>query len=784
MPCCAHLNENAVRTPADKEESRSHFIRDILLADQARGTYGGRVVTRFPPEPNGYLHIGHAKSIVLNFGLAEEFGGVCHLRMDDTNPETEDMEYVRSIQEAIRWLGYEWADKEFYASDYFEQLYQHAETLIRTGLAYVDSLSEEDIRTYRGTVLEPGRESPYRSRAVEENLELFREMRAGVYPDGAHVLRAKIDMASPNMLLRDPVLYRIRHAAHYRTGEAWCIYPMYDYAHPLSDAIEGITHSVCTLEFEVHRPLYDWLVEALYAEPRPRQYEFARLNVDYLLTSKRKLLQLVQEGHVTGWDDPRMPTLFGLRRRGVPPEALRTFCERIGVTKTDSRVDIGILEHALRDDLNFRAPRALAVLRPLKVVLTNYPEGQTEWLDVPCWPHDIPKEGTRPVPFTRELFIERDDFMEAPPKAFYRLAPGREVRLRYGYFITCQAVVRDAAGEVVALHCTYDPATTGGNAPDGRSPKGTIHWVSAAHALPATFRLYDRLFTVPNPDEQEGDFRQYLNPNALEIVNGYVEPGIAQAPADERYQFERLGYFWQDPQETRPDHRVFNRIIGLRDSWAKASRPERPPAPPTPPKPRKEVAMETTVAPPRNPLANLDPMQQARVFQLTGTLGVGIEEAAVLVARPEAEAFFYNVITGHNHPKSIANWIVNVLLGEIRDRPLQDLPFTAAEFSALVALVDEGTITTRMGKDVLAEMIAHGGDPWQIVTTRGLTAVSDPTQLAPLVDLVLEAWGEKVLEYRSGKTGLLGFFTGQVLKESGGKADPETVQALLRERLG
>jgi len=551
---------------------RPNFITEIIDEDLRQGRYT-RVVTRFPPEPNGYLHIGHAKSICLNFGLAMDYRGECNLRFDDTNPETESLEYVEAAKRDVRWLGFQWT-RELYASDYFERLYQFAEQLIREGKAYVDSLSEEEISAYRGTVTQPGKPSPYRERSVEENLDLFRRMRAGEFPTGAHVLRAKIDLASRNMKLRDPVLYRIVHAAHYRTGETWCIYPMYDFAHPLSDAIEGISHSLCTLEFENNRAIYDWLLEnlrgkcGLPADPRPYQYEFARLNLDYTVLSKRKLIKLVEGGYVRGWDDPRLPTLSGLRRRGVPPEAIREFCSRIGVAKAENRVDLGLLEATIRDSLNCQAPRVLAVLRPLRVVLTNYPQDRLEHLQAPLWPHDVPREGWRTVPFSRELYIERDDFMEHPPRGYHRLTPGGRVRLRHAYVIRCDQVIKDAAGEVVELHCTYEPDSLG-KTPAAGPVRGTIHWVCAAHAVPAQVRLYDRLFTVPDPEAGEGEFTDYLNPASLLTVHGFVEPSVLRDPPDTRYQFERLGYFWQDPVDSRPDHLVFNRIVTLRDSWAK-----------------------------------------------------------------------------------------------------------------------------------------------------------------------------------------------------------------------
>ena len=543
------------------------FIREIVRADKAAGKNDGRVRTRFPPEPNGYLHIGHAKSICLNFGVAADFGGLCNLRFDDTNPATEDMEYVESIKQDVRWLGFDWDDREYYASDYFERLYECAEHLVKAGHAYVDSHTPDEIREHRGTLTEPGRESPYRSRTPDENLDLLRRMRAGEFPDGAHVLRAKIDMASPNIYMRDPTLYRIRKESHYRRGDAWCIYPMYDYAHPLSDAFEGVTHSICTLEFEDHRPLYDWLVEHAPVPFRPRQYEFARLNMTYTVMSKRRLLELVEGGHVGGWDDPRMPTLSGMRRRGYTPEAIRDFAERIGVAKRENLVDVALLEHAVREHLNRVAPRVMAVLNPIKVVLENYPDGRVEEMDVVNNPED-PSAGTRKVPFSRELFIEADDFMEDPPKKFFRLAPGREVRLRNAYLVTCTGVVRDAGGAVTELRCAYDPATRGGDAPDGRKVKATLHWVSAEHALGAEVRLYDRLFTVENPGT-ERDFKEEMNPHALEVLtDSKVEPSLADAEPGYRCQFERLGYFCVDP-DTTPGRLVFNRTVGLRDAWAK-----------------------------------------------------------------------------------------------------------------------------------------------------------------------------------------------------------------------
>jgi glutaminyl-tRNA synthetase len=545
------------------------FIRAIIIEDLRSGKNNGRVATRFPPEPNGYLHIGHAKSICLNFGIAREFGGTCNLRFDDTNPTKEEVEYVESIMEDVRWLGFDWEDRLYYASDYFDKLYDCAIELIQAGKAYVDSLNAEEIREHRGTLTIPGKESPYRDRSIQENLDLFQRMRAGEFQDGAHVLRAKIDMASPNVVMRDPVLYRIRKVPHHRTGDKWCIYPMYDFTHCVSDAMEGITHSICTLEFEINRPLYDWVLDNVSAPCHPQQIEFARLNLNYTVLSKRRLIQLVEEGVVEGWDDPRMPTIAGLRRRGYTPEAIRDFCERIGVAKKDSIVNIELLEHCLRDDLNRRARRVMAVLRPLRVVIENYPEGEVEELKGPYHPDD-PGMGSRKIPFSRALYIEAEDFREQPPKKYHRLAPGQEVRLRYGYFIKCTGVVKDeGTGNVLEVRCTYDPQTRSGFAPDGRKVRGTIHWVPADQSLAAQVRLYDRLFLAENPNEGP-DFKAHLNPNSLEVLKSCrVEPSLAQASPGHLFQFERVGYFNVDPADSSRDHLVFNRTVTLRDSWAK-----------------------------------------------------------------------------------------------------------------------------------------------------------------------------------------------------------------------
>ena len=569
------MNTPSAETP--DSPSPSNFIRNIIDEDLKSGKYRGRVHTRFPPEPNGYLHIGHAKSICLNFGIAADYNGLCNLRFDDTNPTKEEVEYVDSIKEDVRWLGFDWQERCYYASDYFEQLYDDAVALIRAGRAYVDSLGPEEIRRYRGTLTEPGRNSPYRGRSVEENLDLFARMRAGEFADGEHVLRAKIDMAAPNMIMRDPTLYRIRRVSHHRTGDRWCIYPMYDFTHCLSDSIEGITHSICTLECENNRELYDWVLDALGVY-HPQQIEFARLNLSFTVLSKRKLVELVAGGFVSGWDDPRMPTISGLRRRGYTPGAIRTFCERIGVAKRDSTVDMALLEYCLREDLNRSAPRVMGVLRPLRLVIDNYPENAEEMLEAVNNPED-PGMGTRQVPFSRVIYIEREDFMENPPKKFFRLSPGREVRLRYAYFITCTEVVKDpSSGEVVELHCTYDPATRGGDAPDGRKVKATLHWVSAAHAVNAEVRLYDHLFRVPNPGQTAAgqDFKDHLNPKSLETLHDCkLEPSLSGASPGSRWQFERLGYFCVDPRDSGDSKLVFNRTVTLRDTWAKLQKSTR-----------------------------------------------------------------------------------------------------------------------------------------------------------------------------------------------------------------
>ena len=766
------------------------FIRQIVTAHVNEGRYEG-VVTRFPPEPNGYLHIGHAKSICLNFGIAEEYGGRCHLRFDDTNPETEKVEYVDSIQADVRWLGYDWGEHLYFASDYFERMYACAVTLIEKGLAYVDSASEEEIRDARGSVVQPGRPTADRDRSVEENLDLFRRMRAGEFPDGSHVLRARIDLSSPNMIMRDPVLYRIRHAHHHRTGDDWCIYPLYDYAHCLEDAFEGVTHSLCTLEFENNREIYDWILDNVgFEEPRTHQYEFNRLNLEYTVLSKRRLIRLVAEGHVAGWDDPRMPTIAGIRRRGVPPEALRAFAFAAGVVKSNSRVDIGKLEYAIREALNPVAPRVMAVLEPLKVVLTNYPEGQVDELDAPYFPHDVPKEGSRAVPFSRELWIEASDFAEDPPKGFRRLVPGGEVRLRYGYVIRCDEVVKDADGAVVELRCSYDPETRGGES-GGRKGLGTIHWVSAGHAVDAEVRVYDRLFDAPDPDDvpEGADFTHHLNPDSLRVVKGKVEPSVLHDAPDTRYQFERTGYFWRDPVDGVGEAPVFNRIVALKDTWARQSSAEEAGKPEEPRRDKPPIPVPTQPTGPRvseerEGRRRADPELAARMERYVREMDLTLEDADVLTGSREAADFFEAALGELDDPIAVASWMVNDLRGVLGGRTVAELPFGGGGLGKLAALVAGGTVSRRAAKDVLSEMAERGGEPSEIVARLGLEKIDDHGALEAEVDATLARWPEKVAEYRGGRANLLGLFVGEVMKSTKGAADPKVVRELLLAKLG
>jgi glutaminyl-tRNA synthetase len=767
-------------TLPDSSARPQNFIRDLIEEDLQSGKHT-RVVTRFPPEPNGYLHIGHAKAICLNFGLAADYGGVCHLRFDDTNPSTEDLEYVESMQRDIRWLGFDWGDKLFYASDYFDKFYLYATRLIETGRAYVDSASEEQIRELRGTLTQPGRPSEYRERSVSENLDLFRRMRAGEFEEGAHVLRGKCDLAAANMKMRDPLLYRIRHEPHYRTGKSWCIYPMYDYAHPLSDAIEGITHSLCTLEFENNRELYDWVLEACETEARPVQIEFARLNLGYMVMSKRKMLKMVEGKQVEGWDDPRMPTLAGLRRRGITAEAIRSFCDRIGVAKANSTVDMGKLEFAVRDDLNRRAPRVMCVLRPLRVVLEGMAEGQVEEIEAPSFPPDVGKPGTRRVPLTRVIFIDRDDFQIDPPPGFHRLAPGREVRLRFAGYARCTDVTRDRNGDVVELRCNYRAAAAGESPPQG---VGIIHWVSADQSLACAVNLYERLFSVEKPDEA-ADFMTVFNHASHEqLVGCRIEPSVVDAGPGARFQFERVGYFVLDSRDGPGGAPVFNRVVALRDSFSKQGETTAPPAG------EKKKNLKAQTRPDRRSKAEqrertraTSPELAAKLARFTGELKLPAEEADILTGDLDLAAFFEAAVAANHAPAPTARWVINDLLGQLKDRAIDSLAFGGNTFGRLVGLVESGTISTAGGKEVLAELIEQGGDPAEIVLRRNLRQVKDAGTLGPIVDKVLADNAEAVARYKAGKTGLLGFLVGQVMKASGGAASPEKVQELLRARL-
>lgn len=739
------------------------FIRSIIEQDLERGTRS-RIVVRFPPEPNGYAHIGHAKSSSLNFGLAAQYGGQCHLRFDDTNPLTEDQRYVDMIKRDLRWLGFDWGPHEYYASDYFPQLYDWACALIRNGLAYVDDSTEEEIRALRGTVTRPGQLSPFRNRSPEENLELFGRMRAGEFGDGARVLRAKIDMAHPNMKMRDPLMYRVRHATHYRQGDDWCIYPFYDWAHGQSDAIENITHSICTLEFATNRVLYDWYLDALDISPRPYQYEFARLNMSYSITSKRKLRQLVQMKHVDGWSDPRMPTIAGLRRRGVTPHAIRSFCTSIGTTKVDSTYEPEQLAFEIRRDLNYSAPRVMCVLDPLPVVLTNWPDESTEMLEAPHWPRDIDREGSRLVPFSGHLLIERSDFAEDPPKGFRRLIPGGTVRLRYAYVIRCDRVEKDADGNIIRIHCTWFEKSRSGTAQAGvPKVRSTIHWVDAKASLPVEVRTYGRLFSAAEPGE---DYLNELNDKSLVVHKAArIEPCVQNHAADTRYQFTRLGYYWRDSEYSRPDAQVFNCIVPLRDSWRK-------------PKP-KERSTDTRRKPPATlsaPSLTSDEQAWLASTGLSSAVGLAIRQAV-------GGAEFFKAASKTAFAQSAANWMANHLLPALKGRQLDALPFSPDSFAELVNLVDSKGATADEAREVLSIMMAKGGDAPALLQKIKAQRVTDPQELAEHVDQVLARFADRVQAYHEGKTGLAGFFVGQVLKRVRGKASPHQVKAAVEKAL-
>lgn len=766
------------KTPPGEGSDAKNFIREIIDRDLESGKHK-TVVTRFPPEPNGYLHIGHAKSICLNFGLARDYGGVCHLRFDDTNPTTEDVEYVQAIQRDVRWLGFDWGEKLFFASGYYDKLYEFAEELIRRGKAYICSLNEEDVRKYRGTITEAGIESPYRNRSVEENLDLFRRMKKGEFQDGAHVLRAKIDMANPNMKMRDPPLYRIRHAHHYKTGDTWCIYPLYDFAHALSDWIESITHSICTLEFENNRELYDWFLEALELPKRPQQIEFARLNLTYTVMSKRKLLELVGDKHVSGWDDPRMPTLAGMRRRGVTPEALRDFCDRIGVAKNNSIVEFALFEHVLRENLNQTVPRVMCVQKPLKVVIENLPDGYSEELDAPYFPVEMKREGSRKVPFSKVLYIERDDFMLDPPKDYYRLAPGREVRLRHAYVIRCeQAITHPETGEITELRCTYDPASRNEGAQTKRI-KGTIHWVSAEHSKEVEVRLYDRLFQNEEPGSSGAGITTELNPNSLTVLRDCrAEPSLIHAKGGERFQFERLGFFFADPIDSKEGAPVFNRTVGLKDTWAKVA--SRAAAPATPEK--TQAPKESKAAPKVETKTEKALSEEAQ--KLKDAHGLSPEDARMIGEDPARVRFFEEALTEHNNAKLAAKWMVNEVLRENKGANLGDLACGGKALGELLSLLEAGTLSAPQAKEVCAEMLKTGEAPKAIVAKKGVQQISDTGAILEAVNAVIAENADAVGRFRAGNANVMGALVGMVLKKTGGKANPKMVNEVLRKQLG
>ena len=789
---------DASNSASDAPRRGRDFIRTIIDRDLEADRFD-EVVTRFPPEPNGYLHLGHAKSICLNFGLAREYGGRCNLRYDDTNPLTEDEEFTASIARDVRWLGFEWDDL-CHASDYFERMYEVAEKLILDGKAYVDSSSEAEIREARGTVTEAGRPTPCRDRSVEENLDLFRRMRRGEFEDGAHVLRAKADLASPNMIMRDPVFYRIRHAHHYRAGDDWCIYPLYDFAHCLEDAFEGITHSLCTLEFDNNREIYDWIMDhGGFEEPRNHQYEFARLNLDYTVLSKRKLRRLVEEGHVDGWDDPRMPTIAGLRRRGVPPAAIRSFCDMIGVAKSDSRVDIGKLEYAIRDTLNVTAPRVMAVLDPIPLEIINWEVDRVEELEVDRFPGIDAPEGepdTRSVTFGRRIFIERDDFTEDPPEGWRRLAPGREVRLRGAWVLKCEEIERNQEGGVVGLRGTIDPESLGRN-PDGRTVSGTIHWISERDGVAADVHLYDRLFSVADPeaasdDDEDGDFTDHLDPNSLTVVSDALVPrDVLALEGGQAVQFERLGYFGPDPEST-PARPTFNRIVTLKDTWSKRASGDRSGNSGSSAGRRDADAPEKTViyqtdedrvSDERSAAREADPVLAKRFARYRQELGLDLGDADVLSGNRAIGDLFEGALGAHDDPSDVAAWVVNEVRGLLDGREADELRFDGSALGRLLAAVARGEVSRRGAKTVLDRMDGAGGDPADIVTELGLVKVSDAADLEPVVRKVLADWPDKRAEYRAGNRNLLGLFMGQVMKATGGNADPRMARELLQNAL-
>ena len=749
------------------------FLRTIVEEDLASGKYN-EVYTRFPPEPNGFPHIGHAKSICINFGIARDYHGRCNLRMDDTNPTTEDTKYVEALQDAVEWLGFKWEDGVRYTSDYFPKLYAYAVELIKMGKAYVDSLSEEEIREYRGTVTEAGKRSKYAERSVEENLALFEGMKNGAFKDGEHVLRAKIDMGAANMKMRDPLLYRIRNAHHYRTGDVWHVYPMYDFAHCLSDYIEGITHSICTLEFENNRAIYDWILDTLGLTPhRPYQHEFARLGINYTVMSKRKLLELVNEKRVTGWDDPRMPTIAGYRRRGYTPESIIAFCDQIGIAKANSTVDVSQLEFCIRDDLNPKVPRVMCVLDPLKVTIENY-EG-SEVLIAPYYPEDVPKEGVRKIPFSKVIYIEREDFSEQPPKGYYRLTPDQPVRLRHAYIIECKEVIKDSAGHITEIIATYHPDSKSGEDTSGIKVKSAIQWVDATEAKKVEVRLYDRLFKDEMPEGLED-----INPDSLKVVtNALIEPAVITDRPDVRFQFEREGYFFADPVDYTDQHPVFNKIVGLKDSWAKKQHPEEKVTNDIRKSNEKQIQIDGEVAP-------MGEAEQALYDQYIHEYQLNTMVADIL-ARDRILSAFYSDSMGTSTTKShsviLANMITNEVAKVFKESSREALKFTPAQVGLLARMIDEGTISNKIAKQVFDEMVQTGENPDNIVQAKGLIQISDPAQILPVIDEVIAKNQDNLAKYKAGNTNLFGFFVGQVLKATGGKANPQVVNELVAKKL-
>ena len=742
------------------------FLRTIVEADLKSGK-NKEVITRFPPEPNGFPHIGHAKSIAINFGIARDYNGHCNLRMDDTNPTKEDTKYVKALQDAIQWLGFEWSDNLHFTSDYFSAIHDYAITLIKMGKAYVDSLNEEEIREYRGTVKEAGKRSKFAQRSVEENLELFEKMKNGQFKDGEHILRAKIDMSAANMKMRDPLLYRIRHAHHFRTGDDWCIYPMYDFAHCLSDYIEGISHSICTLEFENNRDIYNWVLEELELElPRPYQHEFARLGINYTVMSKRKLLELVQGGQVNGWDDPRMPTIAGYKRKGYTPESILNFCDQIGIAKANSMVDVAQLEFCIRDDLNTKVPRVMCVLDPLKVTILNY-EGSEE-IDASYYPHDVPKEGERKLPFSSEIYIERDDFMQNPPKDYFRLTPEQPVRLKHAYIISCKEVIKDASGNITEIKAEYHADSKSGSDTSGIKVKSAIHWVSAAEAKAVEVRLYDRLFSNEAPEGVED-----INPDSLQIIkNALVEPAVITEKPDERYQFERQGYFYADPIDYTDETPVFNKIVGLKDSWAKKTKTTQ-----STPKPQaKKVQVDGEVA-------SMNEEQSKLFDKYTLELGLNAEVANILARDENLSSFYEETLSILNSPVSLANIVANEVARELKEIQISELKFNAKQIAELVKMIDDKTISSKIAKQVFQVMVESGENPVQIVEGKGLVQISDPAKILPIIDEIIAKNPDNVAKFKAGNTKLLGFFVGQVLKTTGGKANPQVVNKLVAEKL-